>query len=344
MRQEPSLQPASKLADVSTEKAGLAPQAPSAPATDAGAPAPAAAIQASAEATLADRQATATVVPVAATQRGAAAASATARPARKTEEAASPYGQIARVAEAVAADRIDVYLDPILGLSDRKARLFEVSVRLRASEGDMLDPSVIRSIASGTGLLARIDAAKLSRSARVSARLSARGTSASLYTNLASESLSDDVFLDTFEDVMAETDELPKRLVLSFSQADVRGFNDVHWEIVATMSEMGLRFALEDLADLDMDFEKLKASGFEFVKLDAPVFLDGLPAADGAIPADDLCRHLSGHGLALIVGRIEDELCLAKVLGFGVLFGQGTIFGGARAVQVDAPQPQVAAA
>ena len=269
-----------------------------------------------------------------------------ALPQRSSEaEPAPSYGQLARVAEAVAADRIDLYLDPILALADRKARLFEVSVRLHSSEGDVLDPAAMRNIAAGTGLLARIDAAKLSRSARVAARLSARGASASLYTNLASESLSDDVFLDTFEDVIATTDDLPKRLVLSFSQSDVRAFNDVHWETVLTMSEMGLRFALEDVADLDMDFEKLKASGFEFVKLDAPVFLDGLPAADGAIPAPDLCRHLAGHGLSLIVGRIEDELSLARILGFGVLFGQGTIFGGARAVQVDAPQqPQEAAA
>lgn len=257
---------------------------------------------------------------------------------------ASRYGELARVTEAVAADRIDVYLDPILGLSDRKARLFEVSVRVLSSDGDVLDPAAIREIASGTGLLARIDAAKLACSARVAGRLKARGTNASLYSNLASESLADEVFLDTFEDAIATETDLPKRLVLSFTQADVRAFNDVHWETVATMAEIGLRFALEDVADLDMDFEKLKSSGFEFVKLDAPMFLEGLPAADGAIPAADLCRHLSGLGLSLIVGAIEDEMSLAKVLGFGVLFGQGTIFGGPRAVQLDPVHQQTAAA
>ena len=101
-------------------------------------------------------------------------------PAAHDAEPVSPYAQIARIAEAVAADRVEVYLDPILALADRKARLFEVSVRLRASEGDVLDPAAIRNVASGTGLLARIDAAKLARSARVAARLRTRGTSASL--------------------------------------------------------------------------------------------------------------------------------------------------------------------
>ena len=267
----------------------------------------------------------------------------TAPPALETP-AVSPYAELARVAEAVAAERIEVFLDPILALADRKARLFEVSVRLRSSDGGLLDPGSIRSIASGTGLLARIDAAKLARSARVAARLQSRGTDAALYSNLARESLADDVFLDTFEDAMAEQDDLPQRLVLSFSQADVRAFNDVHWETAAAMSEIGLRFALEDVADLDMDFERLKEFGFEFVKLDSRVFLEGLPASNGAIPASDLCRHFADLGFTLIVGRIEDEVAHAKLMGFGVLFGQGTFFGGARAVQVEQPVPQVAAA
>ena len=84
-----------------------------------------------------------------------------------------------------------------------------------------------------------------------------------------------------------------------------------------------------------MDFEGLKSAGFEFVKLDAAVFLDGLAFEGVVVPADDLCRHLSDVGLALVVSHIKDELALAKVLGFGVLLGQGELFGRPRPVDVD---------
>jgi cyclic-di-GMP phosphodiesterase TipF (flagellum assembly factor) len=87
------------------------------------------------------------------------------------------------------------------------------------------------------------------------------------------------------------------------------------------------------VTDLDMDFAGLKEMGFAFVELDAPVFLDGLPAASGRIPASDICRHLSDFGLTLIVGRIEDDWLLARILGFGVLYGKGTLFGGPRLVK-----------
>jgi len=82
-----------------------------------------------------------------------------------------------------------------------------------------------------------------------------------------------------------------------------------------------------------MDFAGLRAMGFEFIELDAPVFLDGLPAAEGRVPSSDICRFLGDFGLTLIVGRIEDDWLLARVLGFGVLFGKGTLFGGPKLVK-----------
>jgi cyclic-di-GMP phosphodiesterase TipF (flagellum assembly factor) len=123
--------------------------------------------------------------------------------------------------------------------------------------------------------------------------------------------------------------------MFAFSQADVRGFATAHQAVLAEMAEFGFRFALDEVTDLDMDFEALKKAGFEFVKLDAAVFLGGLPAPGGHVPAADLCRHLAGEGLTLIVGAIGDERELARIHGFGVLLGQGTLFGAPRPVKAD---------
>jgi cyclic-di-GMP phosphodiesterase TipF (flagellum assembly factor) len=122
-------------------------------------------------------------------------------------------------------------------------------------------------------------------------------------------------------------------LVLSFAQGEVRTFTPGHVRALVDLAAMGFRFALEDVTDLDMDFAALKEMGFAFVELDAPVFLDGLPAAAGRVPASDLCRHLADFGLSLIVGRIEDDWLLARILGFGVLFGKGALFGRPRLVK-----------
>jgi cyclic-di-GMP phosphodiesterase TipF (flagellum assembly factor) len=104
---------------------------------------------------------------------------------------------------------------------------------------------------------------------------------------------------------------------------------------LAGLSAAGFRFALEEVTDLDMDFATLACMGFGFIKLAAPVFLEGLPVPGGRIPASDICRYLADFGLTLIVGRIEDDWLLARILGFGVLFGKGTLFGGPKLVKGD---------
>jgi cyclic-di-GMP phosphodiesterase TipF (flagellum assembly factor) len=240
--------------------------------------------------------------------------------------------KLARIAEAIAAERIEVLLQPIHALSERnKPRHYEVSVRLRMADGAGLEQSEFSRIARGTGLMPRLDAARMLRAARVARRLSERGRQGSVLTALAGESLADEAFLDTA--ALQPGSDGRISLVMSFTQGDVRAFTPVHAEAIGTMAASGFRFALEDLTDLDMDFGRLKAMGFEFVKLDAAVFLEGLPTSGGRIPASDICRYLAEFGLALIVGRIEDDWLLARILGFGVLLGHGTLFGGPKLVK-----------
>lgn len=249
--------------------------------------------------------------------------------------AAAPYGHIALIAEAVEARRMDVCLEPILGLADRKARHFELSLRLIAADGEEFAEDAYAQVAAGTGLLARIDAAKLERAVEVLERLRTRGSRAALFSSIAAESLADDNFASAFADILADEESLGTRLVLTFAQAEARNFREAHWRVIADMRAIGLKFTLAEVTDLDMDFAHLKAQGFDFVKLDAQVFLEGLPTAAGLIPSEDICRHLAEQGLGLIVGGIVAEKDLARILGFGVLLGQGTLFGGPRSVEVE---------
>ena len=255
----------------------------------------------------------------------------------------TPDSRFALIAEAVAADRIDVYLDPILGLDERIAKHFEVSVRLRTHDQQELDAGDYGPIASQHGLLPQIEAAKLARTVKVAERLAARGGMGALFASFDGGSLGDDGFRKTYTGLFEAGASPDGRLVLAFAQSDVRSFTRAHWDEVATMSALGLRFSLEAVTDLDMDFEQLVGIGFGFIKLDAKVFLEGLPTSSGAVPAGDLCRHLSGLGLALVVGRIEDEGELTQVVGFGAVLGQGALFGAPRSVRVDMTPAQVAA-
>ncbi len=241
------------------------------------------------------------------------------------------------LAEAIAADRVNVYLDPIQGLSERKPRHFEVSVRLLSPSGAEVEQREVMAAARVSGLVPQLDAIKLPRVARIAHRILERGQPSAVLTSMSGESLAEDIFREAASRAIG--DGSGGHLVLSYAQHEVRAFGAVHWEALDLLATWGMRFALEDVVDLDMDFSGLKARGFEFVKLDAGVLLDGMPGAGGIVPAADLCRYLAEIGMTLVVGQIDDEWTMARVLGFGILYGQGALFGAPRPVRPDIIEP-----
>jgi cyclic-di-GMP phosphodiesterase TipF (flagellum assembly factor) len=239
------------------------------------------------------------------------------------------------LSDAIKAGRIDVRLEPILGLEDQQTRHYEVSVRLRDATGAPMDVNGSGPDLRGTGLLPLFDSVRVTRTAAVARRLEERGKSGSIFSSFNGESVVDEGFLGELAETLHQRASLAAQLVLSFTQNDVRGFAAAEWDSLADMRALGFRFALSDITDLDMDFEALAEQGFAFVKLDADVFLRGLPTANGVIPSSDVCRHLAKLGLTLVVEHIDNEDKLARIFGFGVLLGQGQLFGGPRPVRSD---------
>lgn len=249
---------------------------------------------------------------------------------------ASPSDARARLmADAISAGRIEVALEPILGLEDQQTRHYEVSVRLRDADGNPLEVTHDGPDLRGTGLLPLFDGVRVARTAAVARRLEDRGKGGSVFSAFSGESVADEHFLGELAETLHLRSSLASQLVLSFTQTDVRGFSTPEWDSLADMRALGFRFAITHLTDLDMDFEALAEQGFVFVKLDAAVFLEGLRAPSGHLPSSDVCRHLARHGLTLVVEHIDDDALLARVFGFGVLLGQGQLFGGARPVRAD---------
>lgn len=246
------------------------------------------------------------------------------------------HARLAALAEAINARRADVLLEAILGLEDHRPRHYEVSLRLRGADGSALDTEGMLETLRDTGLLPVLDSTRLARTAQVARRLRERGKNGAVFSEVDGGSLTHDQFIREFTAAYSQRDAFTGQLVLTLAQSDVRRFSRRDWAMIDDMRDLGFRFALQAVTDLDMDFAGLRSHGFAFVKLDANVFLDGLPTSGGTVPAGDICRHLAEMGLTLIVGAIDDETRLAQIFGFGVLYGQGQLFGGPRPMKAEA--------
>lgn len=240
--------------------------------------------------------------------------------------------RVAAIADALDRERVDVFLEPIIGLTDDSARHFEVSVRLRGPDDRWLDTRSLALTARGSEILPVLDAVRVRHSAGIALKIDRSGREGSVFSEVTGPSLKSERFVQGVAERQAQG--IADRIVLTFAQNEVRGLGPAQIAALTELRDLGFRFALQGVADLDMDFEVLHATGFEFVKLDADVFLDGLPLLGGRVPSSDICRHFASLGMTVIVGRVDDESMRARILGFGVLFGQGQLFGGARPVRV----------
>ncbi len=247
--------------------------------------------------------------------------------------------QRSKILSALNAQRIDVYLEPILELAGQRPQHYEVSIALRTYGGHAIDLTHAANDLSGTGLLPLIDQARIAHAANVARRLADRGKGGAVFAELNGETLDDGGFQETFANDTISVGAFPGQLVLTLPQAHVATFTAADWHTLARLREAGFGFALSDVTSLDMDFPRLRDAGFVFARLDAETFLIGLPTSGGVVPPADICRHLAASGLMLIVGGILEDSQLARIFGFGVLFGQGRLFGGPRPMKSEVQSP-----
>ncbi len=240
--------------------------------------------------------------------------------------------KLSSLAEALTMGRVEVLLDPIVDFHAHRPRHFEVFIRLRDASGKVIDSTNSARELASTGMLPRLDATKVSHASAVAMRF--EGRTSALFSDVTGEALRANSFLDGVAQAYEQRNSFAGQLIMTFSQADVRRFGLAEWGALRDFRSLGFRYCIAGVSDLDMDFEDLREKGFEFIKLDADVFLEGLPAGnDMFIPAADICKFFAELRFGVIVGRIEDEQVAAKIFGFGVLLGQGTLFGGPKSVK-----------
>ncbi len=246
------------------------------------------------------------------------------------------HAPLVAMAEAISAQKLDVFLEPILGLADRKTRHYEISLRLRDGAAGSVGPEDYMPLARSSGMLPVIDATRTARAAMVARHMDERGSAGCLFSSIAVPSLASERFLADFAEACRQAPRLPERLVLSVAQSELRDLSAAQWSTIKQLAAGGFRFAVEDVTSLDLELQELSAAGFAFMLVPARTLLDGIDSLEGVLPASEFCRRLAGSGLTLVAVGLEYEEQLDGVLAAGVPLGRGPLFGAPRPVKAEA--------
>jgi cyclic-di-GMP phosphodiesterase TipF (flagellum assembly factor) len=240
---------------------------------------------------------------------------------------------VATIAGAIEANRVDLHLQPIVSLPQRKVRFYEALTRLRAEDGEVLMPADFLLYAESGGLMPRIDNMALFRCVQVARRLAAKNREIGVFCNISGATLNDPEFFPQMSDFLQANRALAPALVLEFSQTTLRAMGPMDYESLAALADHGFRFSLDRLADLRLEPRELADRGFRFVKAPAVLLLNRAGAAAMDIHPADFSDLLGRFGIDLIADRIESEGMVVDLLDYDVRFGQGFLFSPPRPVR-----------
>ncbi len=244
---------------------------------------------------------------------------------------------VASARAAVEANRLDLYLQPVLTLPQRKVRYYEAMTRMRMEDDTLVLPGDFLAHAEKAGLMPRIDNLMLFRCVQVLRRLLMKNREIGLFCNIAINTLSDPEFFPQFSQFMDANRALSASLMLEFPQKAWQDMGPIEHESLAAFAERGFRFSMDQVTDLRMEPRELSERGIRFVKVNAALLLNKM-AAPADIHAADLSDLLGRHGISLIAERIETEAAVVDLLDYDVRFGQGFLFSPPRPVRPEALQ------
>ena len=240
---------------------------------------------------------------------------------------------IDRVRDAMRHNQVQLYLQPIVALPQRKRRFSQCSIYLHPADGAAIGPDHYFAAGRRSGLETEIDNMLLFRSIQILRKAQQQNYSTAYFCTISSRSLNDRKFFPDFLAYLGKCTDLAPNVVFDISQKDlVRTKKDVAADLRMLVAS-GFRLCLTDVDDIDLDVPTLSEHGVRFVRLDAGILM---PAAKFDMEANRvrvLKQALDRASVDMIVANIENEPMLVELLDFNIDLGQGTLFGEPRGLE-----------
>jgi cyclic-di-GMP phosphodiesterase TipF (flagellum assembly factor) len=236
-------------------------------------------------------------------------------------------------------NRVDLYLQPIVSLPQRKLRFYEALSRLRAEDGSVIMPAQYIKVAAPAGLMSVVDNLLLFRCVQIVRKLTTKNRDVGVFCNISGDTLRDAEFFPQFLEYMHHNRDLSGQIVFEFEQSAVLKAGPEGEANLNYLSGLGFALSMDHVETLALDFAKLKTMGFQHLKVRAETLIQGMGMAQAAVAAEDIKTLLQRHGLNLIAERVEEEKTVLQLLDYAVDFAQGYLFGEPRAVRDEIIKP-----
>ncbi|MEO1039983.1 MAG: EAL domain-containing protein [Pseudomonadota bacterium] len=257
------------------------------------------------------------------------------------ERPADPMGADV-IRTALDANRVDLYLQPVVGLPQRRTYFYEGFTRLRDGDGEVIPPAKFIKAAEEAGLIAELDNVLLFRCVQIVRRLTKSDRRIGIFCNVSIRALADESFFPDFLDFLRRNSDLAGSLIFEMPQAAFEGRSAIAARNMARLADYGFRFSIDQVANLNLDLAELQRAGVRFAKIEGSRLVAAANGGEaiagreaGALQPEDVAGLFARYGVDLVAEKIETESTVVEVLDLDIAYAQGHLFGAPRPVRED---------
>ncbi|HTW11720.1 MAG TPA: EAL domain-containing protein, partial [Solirubrobacteraceae bacterium] len=225
------------------------------------------------------------------------------------------------IRDALAHDRFELFVQPIVNLATGMMTHCEVLLRLRSATGELIMPGEFLPGAERLGLIHLIDFWVIERAIMEAAR----HPDLTFEINLSGATI-DGTGVENFIGCrLQEYGVEPSRIVFELTETAAVNNLPRARELAASLSELGCRFAIDDFGAGFSTFYYLKHFPAMYVKIDGEFMNDPHSRMDELV-IESIVRIGRAVGKLTIAEYVSDAAALDRARSLGVDYGQGYFF------------------
>jgi EAL domain-containing protein (putative c-di-GMP-specific phosphodiesterase class I) len=238
--------------------------------------------------------------------------------------------QLAQIENALHAERFELFLQPICSLHEQEGMAhYEVLLRLRTSDGELLAPPVFLGTAADRHLMPAIDrwVVRTLLVWLVNNRKAWARVPSVFAINLSPQSMTDANFISYVESCVIKSGLPPQALCFEITEQFASSGNISVAESMKRLEALGCEVALDDFGGHAPSYGYLRTVPAHYFKIDS--------ALVGAAPTDRVARamisaivRMAGDlGIQTVAESVELDTELQAVRSLGVDYAQGFLLG-----------------
>lgn len=228
-----------------------------------------------------------------------------------------------RIQHALSHDQLELFCQPILDLATDEVSQYELLLRLRTNEGQLLPPSAFLYVAERFGTILAIDAWVIQQAIALIAAEAAEGRVLTLNVNVSAHSIGNTQLMTVLDTALGRMSIDPARLVFELTETAAISNMERAKEFIADVRMRGFRLALDDFGVGFGSLYYLKHLPFDYFKIDGD-FIRGFDThPTDRLVVEAIVGIARGMGTKTVAEFVTDQPMVEHLRRCGINYVQG---------------------